>query len=103
MDSSLKTKAAYVVFSLFASSLCIYCMVEPLASQSNSLMRQQLQSSTPGPFDEAFAQTLGGNDYTNYLKRSREYSPKFWNAEQQGWSSGELPSFDFGRDDFTIR
>ena len=93
MDTDFKNKVAYVVFGLMTSGACIYCMVEPLVRQSNTMMRQQLEDSTPGPFDEAFARTLGKAEYETYKNRNEkilDLSPFIGDADKQSWTPESL-------------
>lgn len=93
MDTDFKANLAYVVFGLMASGACIYCMVEPLVQQSNALMRQQLEDPRPGPFDEAFAKTLGVEDFDKYKIKSLEYfdfSINSQDSDNQNWTPQSL-------------
>ena len=76
METSLKTKVIWAVLSVIISGVCIYCMVEPLHQTATTRMKEHLQNSKPGPFDEAMMKSLGMSDYPHKPDWNAARNPK---------------------------
>lgn len=95
METSLKTKAVYVVVSILVSGFGIYCIVAPVDQQAKSLIKAHLESPKHGPFDEAMAKSAGMEDVLAKKPKwkSPQPSPLKFDQIDPNWFQNRRPSF----------